>query len=94
MSDFLKDIKTLSDYEDLDGDESMEENESDSDSNGNAASGGSSYDYSQTTHSDHSYTRSKNRVDVIGLGVQTPSDSGESFFFISQKKLFYLRSYV
>lgn len=83
LSDFLKDIKTLSDYEDLDGEDSIEENESDSDSNGNAASGGSSYDYSQTTHSDHSYTRSKNRVDVIGLGVQTPSDSGKIFFIIS-----------
>lgn len=29
-------------------------------------------------HSDHSYTRMKARVDVIGLGVQTPSDSGTS----------------
>lgn len=82
LSDFLKDIKTLSDYEDLDGEDSVEENESDSDSHGNAASGVSSYDYSQTTHSDHSYTRSKNRVDVIGLGVQTPSDSGEFPFLI------------
>lgn len=38
-----------------------------------------SYDFNQTTmHGDHSYTRSKNmRVDVLGLGVQTPSDSGE-----------------
>lgn len=87
LSDFLKDIKTLSDYEDLDGEDSIEENESDSDSNGNAASGASSYDYSQTTHSDHSYTRSKNRVDVIGLGVQTPSDSGNfiQFLIISYK---------
>lgn len=94
LSDFLKDIKTLSDYEDLDGEDSIEENESDSDSNGNAASGVSSYDYSQTTHSDHSYTRSKNRVDVIGLGVQTPSDSGENFFcylyFLAYFVLIYL----
>lgn len=34
------------------------------------------YDITQSMHSDHSYTRSKGRVDVIGLGVQTPSDSG------------------
>lgn len=78
LNDFMKDMKQLSDYDD-DGEDSNEENESDSDSNGNTASGVSSYDYSQTTHSDHSYTRSKNRVDVIGLGVQTPSDSGKYF---------------
>lgn len=34
------------------------------------------YDITHSMHSDHSYTRSKGRVDVIGLGVQTPSDSG------------------
>lgn len=35
------------------------------------------YENTQSMHSDHSYTRSKSRVDVIGLGVQTPSDSGK-----------------
>lgn len=37
------------------------------------------YENTQSMHSDHSYTRSKSRVDIIGLGVQTPSDSGKYF---------------
>lgn len=35
------------------------------------------YENTQSMHTDHSYTRSKSRVDVIGLGVVTPSDSGK-----------------
>lgn len=77
LTDLLKDIKCLSDFED---DDSAEEMDSDTESStGNTpiiSSQSSSYDFNQTMHSDHSYTRSKNRVDVIGLGVQTPSDSG------------------
>lgn len=38
------------------------------------------YENTQSMHSDHSYTRSKSRVDVINLGVQTPSDSGKYHF--------------
>lgn len=34
----------------------------------------------QSMHSDHSYTRCKSRVNVTGLGVQTPSDSGKICF--------------
>lgn len=30
---------------------------------------------------DHSYTRPKSRYDLVGLGVQTPSDSGECSFY-------------
>lgn len=43
------------------------------------------YDIAQSMHSDHSYTRSKGRVDVIGLGVQTPSDSGTFQLFYSNR---------
>lgn len=52
---------------------------SQSSSNSSSASSHSSttYENMQSMHSDHSYTRSKSRVDVIGLGVQTPSDSGK-----------------
>lgn len=32
---------------------------------------------SKPMHTDHSYTRCKSRVDINGLGVQTPSDSGK-----------------
>lgn len=40
-------------------------------------------------HSDHSYTRSKNGVDVMGLGIETPSDSDEEIDVVSvgDKKL-------
>ncbi|XP_031625054.1 myc protein [Contarinia nasturtii] len=41
------------------------------------------YEITQSMHSDHSYTRNKNRVDVIGLGVQTPSDSEEEIDVVS-----------
>lgn len=44
-----------------------------------AAKHQTAYNITQSMHSDHSYTRSKMRVDVIGLGVQTPSDSGKFF---------------
>lgn len=43
----------------------------------NVISNNTTYENTQSMHSDHSYTRSKTRVDVIGLGVQTPSDSGK-----------------
>lgn len=45
-------------------------------SSSSAKNSASVYDITQSMYSDHSYTRSKARVDVIGLGVQTPSDSG------------------
>lgn len=133
LSDLLKDIKSFSDFEDIDeeeeeetscaeevddeedeeegGEEEEEEDEeeeeedeseddvevattinaqtptlllssSSSSSSSASSSASSTYDFNQT-HSDHSYTRSKNRVDVIGLGVQTPSDSGKYTFFFS-----------
>lgn len=44
------------------------------------------YENTQSMHSDHSYTRSKSRVDVISLGVQTPSDSGKYHSFYSIQK--------
>lgn len=37
-----------------------------------------------TMHSDHSYTRCKNRVDTKNLGVDTPSDSGRKHFIYIQ----------
>lgn len=85
LSDLLKDIKCLSDFEEMEDDDSgVDEVDVDSDvesHGGNttqvSSQSSSSYDFNQTMHSDHSYTRSKNRVDVIGLGVQTPSDSGK-----------------
>lgn len=49
-------------------------------SSASAKNSASVYDITQSMHSDHSYTRSKARVDVIGLGVQTPSDSGKLLF--------------
>ena len=108
----LKDLKSFSDFEDNDDDESCgEEMDSENESSINvttsahqqeqeqqqsqspsptssaasspsSASQSSNYEYNQTMHSDHSYTRSKNRVDVCGLGVQTPSDSGKLIFFL------------
>lgn len=83
LTDLLKDIKCLSDFEEMEDDDSgVDEVDSDVESNGGnttqiSSQSSSSYDFNQTMHSDHSYTRSKNRVDVIGLGVQTPSDSGK-----------------
>lgn len=86
LTDLLKDIKCLSDFEEVDDDDSgVDEVDVDSDVESNSGNttqvsssqSSSSYDFNQTMHSDHSYTRSKNRVDVIGLGVQTPSDSGK-----------------
>lgn len=93
IEDLYKDMQSFSDYEFDDDEEEEEEeraNESDSSDSGNASaielsqsSAGSSpnttttYENTQSMHSDHSYTRSKSRVDVIGLGVQTPSDSGK-----------------
>lgn len=50
-----------------------------SSSNVNPNNSTTTYENTQSMHTDHSYTRSKSRVDVIGLGVQTPSDSGKSF---------------
>lgn len=93
IEELYKDMQTFSDYEFDDEEEEEEEhaNESDSSDSGNASTIVSSqssannsnntttttYENTQSMHSDHSYTRSKTRVDVIGLGVQTPSDSGK-----------------
>lgn len=41
-----------------------------------------SQQYSTEYMGDHSYTRPKNRYDLVGLGVQTPSDSGELNIFL------------
>lgn len=81
LTDLIKDIKSLSDFEGID-EESGEDIDSDSDITDNSMNSKehaqSHFENSQTAmHSDHSYTRSKSRVDVIGLGVQTPSDSGK-----------------
>lgn len=81
LTDLIKDIKSLSDFEGID-EESCEDVDSDSEITDNSMNSKehaqSHFENSQTAmHSDHSYTRSKSRVDVIGLGVQTPSDSGK-----------------
>ena len=96
IDDIIKDIRSFSDFEeDLDDEDDEEEErsiESDSSDSGNAtimssqsssANSTTTYENTQSMHSDHSYTRSKSRVDVIGLGVQTPSDSGNYRFSIA-----------
>lgn len=89
LSDILKDMKYLSDFEEMDDDgdrDSAVDMDSDSESGGNTttessmSSQSTAYEYQATHVGDHSYTRCKNRVDTVGLGVQTPSDSGEFFF--------------
>lgn len=47
-----------------------------SSSSSSSAKHQTAYNITQSMHSDHSYTRSKVRMDCTGLGVQTPSDSG------------------
>lgn len=114
----LSDYEELDDDDDEDDDEdSNVEMDSDSESassslssaettqmSSNNSSSQSHYN-SQATHvADHSYTRSKNRVDIHALGVQTPSDSGKFFFSFNlfffwsfnQKTtvLFYLADFV
>ncbi|KAJ6638814.1 Myc protein [Pseudolycoriella hygida] len=81
----FSDIKALSDYQQfIDATVESVESDAESSTNATAISYDSSYaNSSQTTHSDHSYTRSKNRVDVDGLGVQTPSDSEEEIDVVS-----------
>lgn len=95
LDEIINDIKSLSDFENESEDEEAEESDATNDSfnvsdtmvsipTQNPASVKNTitaYDIAQSMHSDHSYTRSKSRVDVIGLGVQTPSDSG-TFKFI------------
>lgn len=90
LSDILKDMETLSDFEDLDDNDDRDsavDMDSDSESGGNTttessmSSQSTAYEYQATHVGDHSYTRCKNRVDTVGLGVQTPSDSGEFHYF-------------
>lgn len=90
LEEIINDIKSLSDFEneseDDEADESDASNDSFNVSNNSIATIPTqhqavkntitAYDITHSMHSDHSYTRSKSRVDVIGLGVQTPSDSG------------------
>lgn len=95
LSDILKDMETLSDFEDLDDNDDNDDRDSavdmdsDSESGGNTttessmSSQSTAYEYQATHVGDHSYTRCKNRVDTVGLGVQTPSDSGEFSFFLN-----------
>lgn len=94
IEDLIKDLKSFSDFEDEaddddDDDDEQDANESDSTTDSMIVSTTQSsinssttlYENTQSMHSDHSYTRSKSRVDVNGLGVQTPSDSGKNCFF-------------
>jgi hypothetical protein len=65
-------------------------------SSGILSSQSSTYDYQATHVGDHSYTRPKKCYDLAGLGVQTPSDSGEflklnCIFFMMKK---FPRNYV
>ncbi|XP_055304041.1 myc protein [Sitodiplosis mosellana] len=96
LNEIINDIKCMSDFESED-DEEAEESDATNDSfnvsntmvtipTQNPASVKNTitaYDIAQSMHSDHSYTRSKSRVDVIGLGVQTPSDSEEEIDVVS-----------
>lgn len=50
--------------------------------NNNTTTAASVMNIKQSMHSDHSYTRCKSRVNVTGLGVQTPSDSGKNLLFL------------
>lgn len=94
LSDILKDMKYLSDFEEMDDNDDRDsavDMDSDSESGGNTttessmSSQSTAYEYQATHVGDHSYTRCKNRVDTVGLGVQTPSDSGELKFFLQTK---------
>lgn len=89
LDEIINDIKSLSDFENESEDEEADESDATNDSfnvsdtmvsiptqNLPVKNTITAYDIAQSMHSDHSYTRSKGRVDVIGLGVQTPSDSG------------------
>lgn len=89
LEEIINDIKSLSDFENESDDDEAEESDASNDSFNVSDSIATTptqhqpvkntitaYDITQSMHSDHSYTRSKSRVDVIGLGVQTPSDSG------------------
>lgn len=95
LDEIINDIKSLSDFENESEEEDVtDESDSNNDSfnvnntmappqqlqpSASVKNTITAYDITQSMHSDHSYTRSKNRVDVIGLGVQTPSDSGTLF---------------
>ena len=84
---------------DMDDDEASDEGEQDSEKNHRISSkfqnaamstvppvkSKPSQQYTTEYMGDHSYTRPKNRYDLVGLGVQTPSDSGELCIF----RLFY-----
>lgn len=119
LEEIINDIKSLSDFENESDDEEAEESDASNDSF-NVSSNETiatiptqhqavkntitAYDITQSMHSDHSYTRSKSRVDVIGLGVQTPSDSGTflymmsfnsiQFFFLVCGEFFFLLQFV
>lgn len=91
LTDVLNDMHYLSDFEEMDDEndrDSAVDMDSDSESGGNTttessmSSQSTAYEYQATHVGDHSYTRCKNRVDTVGLGVQTPSDSGEFRFSI------------
>lgn len=91
IDDIYKDIKSFADFQENfhdDEDDMHSANENDEtfnySSNSSVSSSTTKYENTQSMHSDHSYTRSKSRVDIVGLGVQTPSDSGKYFllFFV------------
>lgn len=96
LDEIINDIKSLSDFENESEDEEAEESDATNDSfivssptqnHAMVKNTATPNNITQSMHSDHSYTRSKSRVDVIGLGVQTPSDSG-TFQPISNTFLF------
>lgn len=99
FDEVMKDIRTLSDYEDELDDEDADESDATNDSfnisckmvslqsnqqsqaslliSSSAQHSTTTYENTQSMHSDHSYTRCKRSpVDIVNLGVQTPSDSG------------------
>lgn len=107
LDEIINDIKSLSDFENESDDEEADESDSTNDSynlsdsmvsiptkNQPPVKNTTAYNITQSMHSDHSYTRIKSRVDVIGLGVQTPSDSGSlcTFFFTFLLFVFFYHS--
>lgn len=83
LDEIINDMKSFSDFENESDDDSESDATNDSFNNSIVSNQQSpaivkpsAYDIKQSMHSDHSYTRSKGRVDIAGLGVQTPSDSG------------------
>lgn len=110
LDEIINDIKSMSDFEnESEDDEETDESDATNDSfdmsntmvtiptqnQATVKNTITAYDIAQM-HSDHSYTRSKSRVDVIGLGVQTPSDSGtlNHFNFIQFNTVFFFFSFT